>query len=303
LDLRHLRDEFSQLGIGGHLHLRIAVHRGTIKYRGVGLEGGIYSPDINFVAHLEKAAPVDTVGISEDVFRVAGRFADLFEPVGSYEGRSVYLLAGSRRPGDGARAWLATHGLAGAKPVLGYIERPNQLEKARMVKAAITEVVDLGSALRTGARYLVTTERPAYLRDAVLEFLRRGGRYRCILMDPDSESTRRLSGQTGEDISAKIYESLGSFRRFKERFSKDADGLEVYQTSAAPTMGCIAIDLDEPHALILASPYLTAPGRLGDPIEFSELPHYLIGRQAGKLFVKMSRLVQAFAEEDVKRVL
>src|SRR5262249_17129 len=162
------------LGIGGHLHLRIAVHRGTIKYRGVGMEGGIYSPDINFVAHLEKAAPVDTVVISEDVFRVAGRFADLFQPVRSSQRHPLYLFGGSRRAGDGAGAWLAAHGLAGAKPVFGYIERPNQLEKARMVKAAITEVVDLGSALRTGAHYLVTTERPAYLRDAVLEFLRRG---------------------------------------------------------------------------------------------------------------------------------
>jgi class 3 adenylate cyclase len=303
LDLRHLRDEFRQLAIGGQLHLRIAVHRGTIQYRGSGLEGSVYSPDINFAAHLERAAPVDTVAISEDVYRVAGPFTELFELAGSYEGRQVYLFTGSPEPGAGTRAWLAAHGLAGAGPVFGYAERPNQVEKARLVKAATAEVIDLGSALRTGARYLVTTERPAYMRDATLDFLRRGGRYRCIMMDPNGEAARQLSLQRREDISSKIHESLASFRRFKDRAGADADGLEVYQTRSCPTMGCISIDLDEPHAMILISPYLTAPEPSGYQIELSELPHYLVGPQAGHLFDNLRTLIRTFAEQDVTRVL
>src|SRR5439155_19446069 len=117
------------------------------RYGGSGLEGSVYSPDINFAAHLERAAPVDTVAISEDVYRVAGRFAELFELAGPYEGRQVYLFTGSQRPGAGARAWLAAHGLVGAGPVLGYAERPNQVEQARLLNAATTEGPARGGAV------------------------------------------------------------------------------------------------------------------------------------------------------------
>lgn len=303
LDLRHLRDEFAQLGIAGELHLRIAVHRGTIQYRGIGLEGSIYSPDINFAAHLEKVAPVDTVTISADVHRVAGRDADLFELVGTHEGREVYVYASGGRPGDGVRAWLAGQGLTGGGSVFGYPQRPNQIEKARLVRAAINEVVDLGSALRTAAHYFVTTERPAYFRDAALEFLARGGRYRCVLMDPDCDATRVLSLQREEDIAGKIKQSLANFRRFKERAGSLAEGLEVYQTSSAATMGCLAIDLDEPHALLLASPYLSTPAEWGGQIELSELPHFLVGRSTGQLFTNLRRMVTTFISNGVERVV
>jgi class 3 adenylate cyclase len=303
LDVRHLREEFREIGISGELHMRVAVHRGTIRYRGVGLEGSIYSPDINFAAHLEKVAPPDTVLVSEDVYRVAGRYADMFELAGWYENRPVYLFAGSGRPGDAARAWLTTRGFAGGAPVLGYAERPSQIEKARMLKAATTEFIDLGSALRTASRYLVTTERPAVFRDAAIDFLRRGGRYRCVLMDPDAEATRVLSAQRGEDFAAKIRQSLADFKRFKDRAGNDAERLEVYQTTGCPAMGCLAIDLDEPHALILTSPYLAAPGIGAVPAELSELPHYLVGRSAGRLFTNLRELLLTFVDLDAKRVL
>ncbi|WP_239153417.1 hypothetical protein [Virgisporangium aliadipatigenens] len=306
MDLRHLRDEFEDLGIGGELHLRLAVHRGTINYRGVGFEGRMYSPDINFVAHLEKVAPIDTVTVSEDVYQVAGDFAKRFERAGSFEGRDVYVAAtgpGPRRPGDADRAWLATHGLAGAVPIFGHHERPSQVEKARLVRAAVHEIVDIGSAIRTGARYLVTTERPAYFRDAVLDFLDRGGRYRCVLMDPDSESTRNLSLQRGEDFQAKIKDAMVSFQRFKERYGSRADGLEVYQTGACPTMGCVAVDLGQPHSVVLLSPYMTVPGTFGALAELAELPHYVIGVRAGTLYENVRRMVRAFQEEDVTRVM
>jgi len=306
LDLRHLRDEFDDLGIGGALHLRLAVHRGTISYRGLGREGRMYSPDINFVAHLEKVAPVDTVTVSEDVYRVARDFADRFELAGTFEGRQVYVSPcgpGPRRPGDAHRVWLAAHGLAGGVPVFGFHERPSQLEKARLVRAAVREVADIGSATRTGARYLVTTERPAYLRDAVLDFLDRGGKYRCVLMDPDSESTHHLSLQRGEDIQAKIKEAMTSFQRFKERHGSRADGLEVYQTSACPTMGCLAVDIGEPHSVVLLSPYMTMPKSSGAMTELSELPHYVIGVRAGQLYENVRRMVEAFLTVDVTRVM
>jgi class 3 adenylate cyclase len=304
LDLHHVRDELHRLEIGGELHLRIAVHRGPIRYLGVGEEGSIYSPDINFTAHLERAAPPDTAVISADVYQVAGRFASMFEPVGTFEGRLVYVYTGPAGPGSGVRRWLSTHGLRGARPVFGYPERPHQIEKARLVRAAATEVLYLGSALRSTARCLVTTERPAYLRDATLDFLQRGGRFRCVLMDPDCDAAHLLSLQHREDFASKIKESLAGLKRFKDRAGPDGERVEVYQTTIGPTMSCLAIDLDEPHALILASPYLTAPTAFREQVDgLSELPHFLIARQAGRVFDNLGRLVRAFVEEDVKRIL
>jgi hypothetical protein len=124
-----------------------------------------------------------------------------------------------------------------------------------------------------------------------------------VLMDPDSEFTRTLSLQRGEDFQAKIKDAMVSFQRFKERHGSRADGLEVYQTEGGPTMGCVAVDLGEPHSVVLLSPYMTMPGRLGAHAELAELPHYVIGVRAGALYENVRRMVRAFLEEDVKRVL
>jgi class 3 adenylate cyclase len=303
LDVRHLRDEFRQLEISGQLRMRVAVHRGTIRYRGIGLEGSIYSPDINFAAHLEKVTPPDTVAISDEVYRVAGKFADLFELAGYHESRPVYLYAGSEREGDGARAWLTAHGFADGVSIVAYPQRPSQFQKARMVNAAMTELIEIGTALRGVARFLVTTERPAYYRDALLEFLRRGGRYRCVMLDPHAEATQALSAQRGEDFAAEIEQSIVDFRRFKTRAGAIADNVEVYQTESNTGMGCLAVDVDAPHGLILTSPYLLVPASSVEPIELSEMPHYLVGRAAGRLFTNLRDLTLSFVDIGVKRVL
>ncbi|MEV6695359.1 hypothetical protein AB0M35_28215 [Micromonospora sp. NPDC051196] len=303
LDLPHLRDEFTRLGIQGSLRLRVAAHKGSIRYRGEGNEGTIYSPDINFVAHLEKVTPPDTVAVSADVVQVAGPYAKLFEPVGEFEGRQIHLFAADARTGGAASIWLAAQGLVGGVPVNAYFERPSQLEKARMVRAATTEVVDLGTSLRTASRYLVTTERPAHFRDAVLDFLDRGGTYRCVLMAPDSEATRLLSRQRGEDLAGKTHAALADLRQFKQRHGAAADRLEVLQTPGYPGMACLATDLDSPYALILTSPYLMAPPGPQLQLQRGDMPHYLITRSAGPLFDHLRSLVQGFATSSVERVL
>lgn len=90
LDLTHLQDEFRCSGVRGELHIRVAIHKGSLRYIADGQQGSIHSSDINFAAHLEKATPVDTVAISEDVYRVAGDHADSYKFVGRFEDRNVY---------------------------------------------------------------------------------------------------------------------------------------------------------------------------------------------------------------------
>lgn len=301
LDLRHLRDELVQLGIAGELHIRIAVHRGVIRHRGDGLEGLVYSPDLNYGAHLEEVTPPDTVAISEDVYRVAGPYASAFEHVGTHEDKRVYLATGSGEPGAARRAWLITQGLAGGNRVHAYHERPSQREKAKLVAAATEDVLDLGMALRTASHYLVTTERPAYFRDAVIAFLRRGGRYRCVTMEPDARATEELSKWRGEDMSAKITTAVAEIRRFKERVGPLGERVEVYHTDVYPAMASMAIDLDHPHALILTSPYLAS---LPDAeIDLCEMPHYLLGRASGRLFERVSGLIAALTTSHARRVI
>src|SRR6266480_7839743 len=42
LELKHVRDEFTHLGIQGDLHLRVSVHKGPIRYRGPAYQNSIY---------------------------------------------------------------------------------------------------------------------------------------------------------------------------------------------------------------------------------------------------------------------
>ncbi|GLV75820.1 nucleotidyl cyclase domain-containing protein [Streptomyces hygroscopicus] len=303
LDLRHLRDEFAQAGVAGELHVRMAVHKGAIRHTGEGRTGTIHSPDINLAAHLEKATPADCLAVSEDVYRTAGPYAELFAHVGSHEGKDIYLMAGDGGPDGAAKAWLAGRGLADGAPVHAYPERPSPQEKARLLDAAAEEVLDMGTALRTSSSRLVTTERPARYRDAVLGLLRRGGTYRCYVLDPSSDAAATFSRQYQEDMARKIKDSLERFGRFKERYGAEAEGLRVYQTDEFPGFSALGVDVRRPGGLILYCSYLTGTGRYG-VIERGDMPHYLIGPAAGRVFARIRELAEARASAGrVQRVL
>jgi class 3 adenylate cyclase len=290
MELSHLRDEFRQFGIQGELRLRVSVHKGPMRYRGPGHEGAMHSPAINLAAHLERATPPDTVAISADVHRVAGQEASRFEFVGRFEGVDVHVHAA-----DGsspARPWLASHGMAGGVPVLAHHERPSQHEKARLVDAAQTSIVEIGSALHTCANYLVTRERPARYQQAVLDFLERGGTYQCVLVDPSSPAVDLVGQRRGEDLAAKIRDSLAKFERFQQAYPVPAQGLTVWATPTYPPMAAFAVDLHDPRALLLYSPYLSATGPGAVSLERADMPHYLVNRSAGRLFAGVSDTVE-----------
>ncbi len=304
LDLCQLREELRQAELEGELHIRMAIHKGVIRYSNESDPGSIHSPDINFAAHLEEATPRDCLAISEDVYRVSGRYADLFEPVGGHENRNVYLMQPGGEAGDGRCAWLRIAGLVGGVPVHAYPERPSQHEKARLIETASSEVLDLGAALNTCAGYLVTTERPALYRNAVLAFLQRGGTYRCVLLDPSSEEAGVYSKLRREDLSEKIRQVMANFARFKERHGHAADGLHVYYTNEFPGLHALCIDLHSPHALILYSPYLFGTQASTPKVERGDMPHYLATTDSGQLFTTLKDVVGSAArDEALRRVL
>ncbi|TDD73288.1 hypothetical protein E1293_31815 [Actinomadura darangshiensis] len=303
-DLPELREELLRSGARGELHLRLAVHKGPIHYTPDGDTGAIHSPDINFAAHLEEVTPRDCLTISEDVHRVAGRLADQFEPGGTYEGKTVHLMSPDGEYGHGRRAWLRTAGLAGGLRLHAYAQRPSQPEKARLVDIAVDEVLDFGTALNTCAGYLVTTERPAHYRDAVLALLSRGGVYRCVLLDPDCEATALYSRLRHEDLAAKIRRSLDRFRAFKNRHGSAANGLQVHQTDEFPGIAALCADLRSRDPVVLYSPYMFTARPDGVRVERADMPHYLVTSEAGPLFTQLVQVIgDASAPKRTTRVL
>ena len=304
LDVEHVRAELRRIGMTGQLRLRLVVHKGTLRFSTNGRTGAIHSPEINFAAHLEEATPPDCITISEAVHQTAGPHADAFTLVGPFEDHNIYLAAPTGTPGDARRAWLSTTGLTQSWPVFAQPQRPSQQEKARLVAAANSDIIDLGTALRTSARYLTTTERPAVYRDAVLDFLSRGGTYRCILLDPTCEATATLSGYRRENLAAKIRTSIVEFGHFKQRHNAVTEGLQVYQSQAFPGFAAIAVDLESPEALILYSPYLMTMKPLGVHIEHGDTPHYLATSTSGPLLSNLATLVRVTTSTDIlERVL
>lgn len=303
LDLHQLRAEFVHLGVEGILHLRVALHKGTVRVPHDGRTGTVHSTDLNFAAHLERATPPDCLAISEDALLGYTGIRERFRRVGAFEGKQVHLLLARDHPLDAAAAWLAARGLDGGVLLHGWHERPSQQEKARLINAAHHEVVDLGTALRTGSYYLVTTERPAHYRDAVLRFLRSGGHYRAVLLDPASRAAAVLSELRGEDLISKGKRSLEAFALFHTRYPDVADQLRVYQISAFVDFACLAIDPESPGGLLLYSPYLPSP-IAGGIVQRGDMPHYLVPARAGALFDKLHQALRAScAPEAVIRVL
>ncbi|WP_154814396.1 hypothetical protein [Actinophytocola xinjiangensis] len=304
VDLPAVRAELADTELRGELRLRVAVHKGTIRYGEPGATGAIHSPVINLAAHLEELTPADCLAVSEAVHRVAGPHADHFELVGAHEGSNVYLMTSSGSASDARRAWLATTGLAGSRPVFAQPQRPSQLEKVRLVRAARTDVIDSGTALRTSSGYLTTAERPAHYRDAVLAFLARGGTYRCVLLDPDCAATATLADYRGEDLPAKIHNSVTAFGLFKQRHGAVTDNLHVYQTRAFPGFAAIAVDLTSADAMVLYSPYLMTMKIPGIHVEHGDSPHYLATTSSGRLLPDLVGLLQAVVDPSaLRRVL
>jgi class 3 adenylate cyclase len=302
VDLRQVRESLRRTELRGELRLRVAVHKGTIRYSADGQTGAIHSPVINLAAHLEELTPPDCLSISEAVFEVAGRHADAFELVGDHESSNVYLTTPTGDPRDARRAWLTKVGLTGSTPVFAQPQRPSQVEKSRLIQAARADVIDLGTALRTCARALTTTERPARYRDSVLEFLSRGGTYRCVLLDPTCEATATLSRYRNENLPEKIRASIVLFAQFKDRHGSVTDGLHVYQSQIFPGFAAITVDLTAAEAVILYSPYLMNTVDL--QVEHGDTPHYLSTITSGRLHQDLVALLTSTLDSaTLERVL
>ncbi|WP_460442297.1 hypothetical protein [Amycolatopsis stemonae] len=301
-DVPQLREELTKAEFAGELRLRLAVHKGPIRLPADRL-ASIHSPHINFAAHLEEAVPPDTLAVSDAVHRVAGPFSGELEWVGIFEDQRIYLMVTEGEKERGRRTWLRSTGLPGNVRVHAYPRRPSQQDKAHLVGTASREVLDLGTTLNSCSNRLTTTDRPAVYRDAVLDFLGRGGTYRCVLLDPASEATVIFSRLRGEQLAPKIKESLARFNQFKARYAEATERFQVYKASEFPGMAALCAD-PGPNSLILYSPYLLGIGPKASVLDRADMPHYFATADSGQLHRTLETVIaEATRLENLDRVL
>lgn len=303
LDLPHLQDEFKNESIKGELHIRIAVHKGTIKYTEDGQQGFIHSADINWGAHLEKATPRDSVAISKNIYDILQLDQQAaFVHVGVFEDRNIYVSTPNSNQRLICLNWSARQGFTGCEKIQCYLERLSQNDKAHLIDSAQTMVIDFGTTLNTCSNYLFSTERPVPYRDAVYRLLERGGSFVCYMLEPNSEGSKQLVALRKEDTEIKLEHSLSRFQSFKRKNANLTKNFKVFQMSKNPNLAAMIIDPESDDSLCLYSPYLN--GAFDDEMGLgrADMPHYLVNKRDHKIYQYIWEYVSSYIK-NAKSVL
>lgn len=280
--LKHLQDDFTSiLHISGELHLRIAIHKGTIKYTDEGQQGFIHSADINFGAHLEKVTPKDCLLISKEVYLVLNNNErNTFVEVGEYEEHLVWAYSPNLDEQSLKRMWFASRGFTGVNLIQGYTQRLSEHDKALLIKNAKSKVIDLGTTLNTCSNYLVSTARPTPYKDAVNDLISRGGQFYCYMLEPDSNGSLQLSQLRNEDTNAKLHTSIDRFSKFIAKKNVNPNSFAVFNFAYNPNFAALIIDPESDSGLCLYSPYFSNTKQFSkSSFERADMPHYLLSSE------------------------
>jgi hypothetical protein len=165
--------------------------------------------------------------------------------------------------------------------------------------------LDLGTALRTCANYLVSGDRPRPYRDAVTALLGNGVVYRCVMYTGTPGSPAANPLDPSEDLVTKTSESLKKLESFKHQIGADlGERFEVWGSSHFPGLAALCVDPGSAGALMLYSPYLPPTPTAYGPAERGDMPHYLVSPTDGELFDAMSSFVSTFvANDSLERLL
>lgn len=292
-DLPIIRLEFDKLGIMGKLHIRIAIHKGTITFKKDGQQGSIHSSDINLGAHLEKVTPLDAVAISKDIYDILpGLERNSFFSVGEFEECKIYLYSENKDHKAVTLEWISNLGFENMERIQCYHERLSQNAKAILIQSANTKIIDFGTTLNTCSGYLDSTERPVPYREAVNKLLEKGGTFSCYIIKPNSDASKELAALRHEDSNAKIIRTLGRFNSFKLK-NKNRH-FEVYQMNHNPNMAAMFFDPDSENAMCLYSPYMnTMDAEFGR----ADMPHYLISKKQSAIYNYIWNLVKKYMDD------
>lgn len=303
IDLQTLKLEFDNLDIKGELHLRIAIHKGTIKFKEEGQQGSIHSSDINWGAHLEKVTPIDSIAISKDIYEVMEKGVQShFISVGEFEERKIYI----NTPGSNERyikaSWRSIQGFDGMENIQCYHERMSQEAKAELIRSAQDEVIDFGTTLNTCSGYLDSTARPVPYKKAVLDLLKRGGTFSCYMLVPNSLGSEQLKNLRKEDTDTKLRRAEERFKSFKKKYASNTERFHVFQMKNNPNFAAMFFDPNSENAICIFSPYLNIPenGDIGSGR--ADMPHYLFTKKQSQMYNYVWNLVKLYMA-DMKNVI
>lgn len=263
-----------ELEVKGDLHLRLAIHRGSFTYKGYDRHGSIHSSDLNFVAHLESATPKNCLTITEDVYqRCPSSISEQFKPLDfPFEGSNIYLYtkeSNIRVMYD----WIVNTQISESESVNMLPRRYSEEDKAHIIRHATTEVVDLGTALRTCSYYLGSGHRPAFYHPTVIDLLEQGVNYICFALNPDSEPAKYYASVRREDLKKDVQTSIEKMARFSEEVKGKSGRFALYLYSTLPYFAAITIDRKKDGLLIYA-PYM--PSLKDLTVERADSPHLVI---------------------------
>lgn len=299
LDLDSIRNEFKNDNIDGELHIRIAIHKGTIKFNEAGKQGFIHSSDINWGAHLEKATPIDSIAISKEVYNVLPQEKKKeFIAVGSFENKDVYIFNPKLSDKLIVQSWIAVQGVSGVSFIQSYMERISQRDKAKLINSAHKTVIDFGTTLNTCSNYLFATERPLLYREAVFNLLKRGGYFKCYMLSPNSKGANQLINLRGEDTNGKLNTSITRFRNFKNQYKDMTEKFEVYQYDLNPNLAAMIIDPEEDDSVCVFSPYLNVINESGIGAGRADMPHYIVSKKSGGLYQYMVNFISGYIQKS-----
>lgn len=272
--LKEHRNALSELGVKGELHLRLALHRGAFTYKGYERHGSIHSKDLNFVAHLEEATPKDTLTISKEVYQrcpsnICSKFNILDFP---FEGTDIYLYS-NKFESAVMYEWMSNIKIGESATANVLPRRYSEEDKARIIQYATTEIVDLGTALRTCSYYLASGHRPEFYRPKLMKLLDSGVNYVCLALNPDSDVAKYYGALRNENLKSDVQNSLNSMRKFAKEVKGKPGKFEVYLYSSLPYFAAIVIDRKKEGMLIYA-PYM--PSLRGLQIERADSPHLVL---------------------------
>ncbi|HKZ93261.1 MAG TPA: hypothetical protein VJ249_01605 [Candidatus Bathyarchaeia archaeon] len=114
-EIPSLNDRIGRMKFGGEIHVRIALHKGSFKYKEK--PGSIHSVELNLISHAQKAVPVDCLAISKQVYDVCGiEKTDFHDAESTFEDNQFYIY--SKRPKDDVlREWKQNSTISGENRV------------------------------------------------------------------------------------------------------------------------------------------------------------------------------------------
>jgi len=141
-------------------------------------------------------------------------------------------------------------------------------EKVAFMQNAKREIIELGTGLTTFTGYF-TNRRPAEFKDYVVELLRQGVTFKCMLLDPDCNIAKEYAKDCKEKtLLDDIHQSIKELKEQQDNFRslKLKGSFEIYTYRHTPYFHAVCIDPETEEGKITISHYMHGIRRAETPV-------------------------------------